>query len=199
MAAFPPPPPLRVMLVDDSESRSMELRLMLGKLGYEVVAEVFNARELYDKVAALAPDVIIIGTESPSRDTLEHVALLSERDPRPIVMFSADRTGESIRAATGAGVSAYVVDGLSASRVEPIIAAAVARFEAFQAMRQELAQAQTRLSDRKLIERAKGVLMKARKLDEEQAYAALRRMAMERSITIGEVAKRLLEVSDLLS
>jgi response regulator NasT len=193
-----PPVPLRIMLVDDSESRSLELRLMLTKLGYDVVAEVFNARELYARVSECAPDVIVIDTESPSRDTLEHVALLSEKHPRPIVMFSADRTGESIRAATGAGVSAYIVDGLSAGRVEPIIAAAVARFEAFQAMRHELAQAQTRLSDRKLVERAKGVLMKARKLDEEQAYAALRRMAMERSITIGEVAKRLLAVSDLL-
>jgi len=192
------PASLRIMLVDESESRSLELSLMLAKLGYEVVAEVSNPRELYAKVRELAPDVIIIDTESPSRDTLEHVALLSERDPRPIVMFSADRTSESIRAATGAGVSAYIVDGLSASRVEPIIAAAVARFEAFQKMRHELARAQTQLSDRKLVERAKGVLMKARKLDEEQAYAALRRMAMERSITIGEVAKRLLEVSDLL-
>jgi len=192
------PPALRIMLVDESESRSLELRLMLGKLGYDVVAEVCNPRELYARVRELAPDVIIIDTESPSRDTLEHVALLSERDPRPIVMFSADRTSETIRAATGAGVSAYVVDGLQASRVEPIVAAAVARFEAFQGMRHALAKAQTQLSDRKLIERAKGVLMKARKLDEEQAYAALRRMAMERSITIGEVAKRLLEVSDLL-
>jgi response regulator NasT len=91
-----------------------------------------------------------------------------------------------------------VVDGLSASRVEPIIAAAVARFEAYQAVKHALAKANTRLSDRKLIERAKGVLMTARKLSEEDAYAALRRMAMERSITLGEVAKRLLEVSDLL-
>jgi response regulator NasT len=95
-------------------------------------------------------------------------------------------------------VSAYVVDGLSAARVEPIVAAAVARFEAFQAVKHVLAQANTRLSERKLIERAKGVLMKARKLSEEDAYAALRRMAMERSVAIGEIAKRLLEVSDLL-
>jgi response regulator NasT len=191
-------PPLRIMLVDDSESRSLELRLMLEKLGYEVVAEVFKPRDLYAAVSRLAPDVIIIDTDSPTRDTLEHVALLSAREPRPIVMFSADRSGDAIRAATGAGVSAYVVDGLSATRVEPIIAAAVARFEAFQSMKHQLAQANTRLSERKLVDRAKGVLMKARKLSEEEAYAALRRMAMERSITIGEVAKRLLEVSDLL-
>jgi response regulator NasT len=186
------------MLVDDSESRSLELRLMFEKLGHEVVAEVFKPRELYATVSRLAPDLIIIDTDSPTRDTLEHVALLSERRPRPIVMFSADRSGAAIRAATGAGVSAYVVDGISAARIEPIIAAAVARFEAFQAVKHELAQANTRLSERKLVERAKGVLMKARKLSEEDAYAALRRMAMERSITLGEVAKRLLEVSDLL-
>jgi response regulator NasT len=191
-------PTLRIMLVDDSEPRSRELRQMLGDLGHDVVAEVRNPRELYAKVKTLAPDVIIIDTDSPSRDTLEHVALLSEHDPRPIVMFSADRDGETIRAATRAGVSAYVVDGLSATRVEPIIAAAVARFDAFQAVKHELVQAHTRLSERKLVERAKGVLMKARKLSEEDAYAALRRMAMERSITIGEVARRLLEVSDLL-
>lgn len=91
-----------------------------------------------------------------------------------------------------------MVDGLSAARVEPIIAAAVARFDAFQAVKHELAQARTRLSERKLVERAKGLLMKARKLSEEDACAALRRMAMERSITMGEVTKRLLEVSDLL-
>lgn len=190
--------PLRIMLVDDSESRSPDLRRMLETLGYDVVAEVFKPRELYATVSRFAPDVIIIDTDSPTRDTLEHVALLSERQPRPIVMFSADRSVDAIRAATGAGVSAYVVDGLSATRVEPIVAAAMARFEAFQAVKRELAQANTRLSERKLVERAKGVLMKARKLSEEDAYAALRRMAMERSITIGEVAKRLLEASELL-
>ncbi len=190
-------PTLRIMLVDDSESRSRELRLMLSDLGHDVVAVVRNPRELYAKVKTMAPDVIIIDTDSPSRDTLEHVALLSEQDPRPIVMFSADRDGDAIRAATRAGVSAYVVDGLSATRVEPIIAAAVARFDAFQAMKQELAQAHTRLSERKLVERAKGVLMKARGISEDEAYAALRRTAMERSITIGEVAKRVLEVSGL--
>lgn len=192
------PSALRIMLVDDSEPRSRELRRLLGDLGHDVVAEVRNPRELYAKVKTMAPDVIIIDTDSPSRDTLEHVALLSERDPRPIVMFSADRDGDTIRAATRAGVSAYVVDGLSATRVEPIIAAAVARFDAFQAMKHELAQAHTRLSERKLVERAKGVLMKVRGISEEEAYAALRRTAMERSITIGEVARRVLEVSGLI-
>lgn len=193
---MPVPPALRVMLVHESKTRSPELRLMLGKLGYEV--EVSSPRDVYARVRELAPDVIIIDTESPSRDMLEQVALLSEREPRPIVMFSNDPAGDTIRAATRAGVSAYVVGGLATHRIGPIIAAAVARFEAFQAVRKDLAQARAQLAERKLIERAKGVLMKARRLDEAQAYAALRRMAMERSVTIGEVAKRLLEVSDLL-
>ena len=192
-------PALRVMLVDESESRSLELSLMLAKLGYEVVAEVSNPRELYAKVRELAPDVIIIDTESPSRDTLEHVALLSERDPRPIVMFSADRTSETIRAATGAGVSAYIVDGLSASRVEPIIAAAVARFDAFQKMRHELARAQTQLSDRKLVERAKGVIMRQKGIDEAEAYALMRRQAMHKSVRLVDIANTINEAERMLN
>lgn len=190
---------LRIMLVDDSESRSLVVRLMLENLGYLVVAEVFEPHRLYDAVRQHQPDVIIIATESPTRDTLEHVALLSEREPRPIVMFSTDRDQQTIRAAVRAGASAYVVDGLAPERVSPIIEAAIARFEAFQEMRRELDQVRTKLSERKLIERAKGVLMKARGMSEEDAYAALRSMAMERSIGIGELARQVLSVSSLLA
>ena len=189
---------LRVMLVDDSESRSLVVRLMLENLGYLVVAEVFEPRVLYEAVRRHQPDVIIIDTESPSRDTLEHVALLSEREPRAIVMFSADRDQQTIRAAVRAGASAYVVGGLAAERVEPIIEAAIARFESFQDVRRELAQVRTKLSERKTIERAKGVLMKARAMTEDEAYVALRSMAMERSISLGELSRQLLSVSSLL-
>jgi response regulator NasT len=189
---------LRVMLVDDSESRSLVVRVMLESLGYLVVAEIFEPRLLYDAVRRHQPDVIIIDTDSPTRDTLEHVAMLSEREPRPIVMFSADRDQQTIRAAVHAGASAYVVDGLAAERVEPVIAAAIARFESFQAVRRELAQVRTKLSERKLVERAKGVLMKARGMSEDEAYVALRSMAMERSISVGELARQLLSVSSLL-
>lgn len=187
------------MLVEDSESRSLVVRLMLENLGYLVVAEVFEPRLLYDAVRRHLPDVIIIDTASPSRDTLEHIAMLSEREPRPIVMFSADRDQQRIRAAVRAGASAYVVDGLAAERVSPIIEAAIARFESFQTIRRELAQVRTKLSERKLVERAKGVLMKARGMSEEDAYAALRSMAMERSIGIGELARQVLSVSSLLA
>lgn len=189
---------LRVMIVDDSEERSLYLRLMLEQVGYTVVAEVFEPRRIYDAVTDRKPDVIIIDTESPSRDTLEHIAVLSETAPRPIVMFSADRASDTIREAVQAGVSAYIVDGLDAARVQPIIEVAMARFESFQAVKTELAQVKTKLSERKLVEKAKGVLMKARTIDEDAAYGALRKMAMERNLTIGEVSRQLLAVSDLL-
>jgi response regulator NasT len=189
---------LRVMIVDDSEERSLYLRLMLEQVGYTVVGEIFEPRKLYDAVRDRSPDVIIIDTESPSRDTLEHIAQLSETDPRPIVMFSSDSGSASIREAVQAGVSAYIVDGLTAERVKPIIEVAIARFESYQAVKTELAQVKTKLSDRKLVERAKGVLMKARSINEDEAYSALRKMAMERSLTIGEVSRQLLAVSDLL-
>ena len=192
---------LRVMIVDDSadsQSRSLYLRLMLEQVGYEVVAEVFEPRKIYDAVRTRTPDVIIIDTESPSRDTLEHIAQLSETDPRPIVMFSSDRGSDTIREAVEAGVSAYIVDGLAAERVKPIIEVAIARFESFQAVKTELAKVKTKLSERKRVEKAKGVLMKARSITEDEAYSALRKMAMERSLTIGEVSRQLLAVSDLL-
>ncbi len=192
---------LRVMIVDDgadSQSRSLYLRLMLEKVGYMVVSEVFEPRRIYDAVRTQQPDVIIVDTDSPSRDTLEHIAILSETEPRPIVMFASDRESDTIREAVQAGVSAYIVDGLAAERVKPIVDVAMARFESFQAVRTELAQVKTKLSDRKTIERAKGVLMKARAINEDEAYAALRKMAMERSLTIGEVSRQFLAVSDLL-
>lgn len=189
---------LRVMIVDDSEARSLYLRLMLEQVGYTVVAEVFEPRRIYDAVKTRKPDIIIVDTESPSRDTLEHIALLSAKDPRPIVMFSSDRGSDTIREAVQAGVSAYIVDGLTAERVKPIIEVAIARFESFQAVRTELAQVKTKLSERKVVERAKGVLMQARSIGEAEAYAALRKMAMERNLTIGEVSRQFLAVSDLL-
>lgn len=193
---------LRVMIVDDgadSQRRSLLLRLMLEKVGYLVVAEVFEPRRIYEAVKTREPDIIIVDTESPSRDTLEHIALLSAKDPRPIVMFSSDRGSDTIREAVQAGVSAYIVDGLAAERVKPIIEVAMARFESFQAVKAELAQVKTKLSERKVVEKAKGVLMKARSIGEEEAYAALRKMAMERGLTIGEVSRQFLAVSDLLA
>jgi response regulator NasT len=129
---------------------------------------------------------------------LEHLVVMSERGPRPVVMFTNDGAPEVIREAVRACVSAYVVGGLDAARVKSIIDVAVARFEDFQRLRTELAEANVRLSERKVIERAKGILMKTRGLDEETAYSLLRKNAMDRKLRIADVAQQLIDAAGLL-
>jgi response regulator NasT len=190
---------LRIMLFDETPDRSLYLRLMLERLGYEVVAEIDNAGRLHDEVARLSPDAIIIETDSPSRDTLEHLCLISDNCPRPIVMFTQDGDSALIREAVRAGVTAYVVDGLAPDRVKPIIETALARFEAFQRVKHELALTRTRLSERKLIERAKGILMREKNLGEEEAYRMLRKFAMDKSTTLAKVCEQVIAVATLLA
>lgn len=190
---------MRVLVFDESPERIAVLREGLERAGYEVAAAVASPLELLRAVDAVKPDVIIIDTESPSRDVLEHVVLITRDQPRPIVMFSSDDAPGAIRKAVRAGVSAYVVDGLDATRVKSIVEVAVARFHDHQRLRAELAEANLKLSERKLVERAKGILMKARGMDEDEAFQALRRMAMDRGKRLGEIAQQLIDMTDLLS
>ena len=189
---------MRVLVVDESEERGEILREGLARAGHEVTASLTSAIALLKTIDELQPDVIVIDTDSPSRDTLEHLVAVSQHGPRPVVMFANDGAPETIREAVRAGVSAYVVDGLDAGRIRTIIDVAVARFEDFQRLRAELAAANLKLSDRKVIDQAKGVLMKTRGLDEEAAYAFLRKAAMDRKLKLAEVAQRLVDAADLL-
>jgi response regulator NasT len=189
---------LRVMLVDDTPERSFYLRLVLERLGYEVVAEISNPGRLHDEVLRLSPDAIIVDTDSPSRDTLENICVITENCPRPIVMFAHDPARQSIREAVRAGVNAYVVDGLSPERIAPIVETAVARFEAFQAVKEELAETRNKLSERKLVERAKGILMKEKGLSEDAAYRLLRKLAMDKNLSLGALAEQVVTVAKLL-
>jgi two-component system, response regulator / RNA-binding antiterminator len=189
---------MRVLVVDESEERAEILRDGLHRAGYEVSASLSSPVALLKTIDQLKPDVIVIDTDSPSRDVLEHLVVMSRHTPRPVVMFASDGKAETIRQAVRAGVSAYVVDGLDPARVRPIVEAAVARFEDFQALRAQLAEANLKLSERKLVERAKGLLMKNRGLDENTAYAALRKMAMDRKLKLAEVAQRVVDAADLL-
>src|SRR5471030_1794037 len=191
-------PKLRVLVIDESPERAAVLRHGLELGGHQVVAALPNALDLLKHVESLQPDVIIIDTESPSRDVLEHVVMVSRDQPRPIVMFATDSDTLTIREAVKAGVSAYIVDGLGAGRVQPIIDVAMARFEEFQALRNQLEQATTKLSERKLIERAKGILMKSRKLPEQEAYDSLRRTAMARNLSVAELARQVIAMSELM-
>lgn len=190
---------VRVLIVDDSPGRTSVLREGLEAAGYEVAATLTSPLELLRAVDDKKPDVIIIETESPSRDVLEHVVLITRDQPRPIVMFSGDDAPDTIREAVRAGVSAYVVDGLDAARVKSIVEVAVARFDEHQRLRAELAEVNLKLAERKLVERAKGILMKARGMDEEEAFHALRRMAMDRGKRLAEIAKQVIDMADLLT
>jgi two-component system, response regulator / RNA-binding antiterminator len=190
--------PLRVLLIDDGAHRVRLIRDELVAQGHEVVGVVDSARVVHDAVERLKPDAVIVDSESPSRDTLEHLALLSTRNPRPVVVFAEDGADDPMRQAMAAGVSAYVVAGLQPQRVAPVLRVAIARFEQDQRLREELASARQQLSQRKVIDRAKGLLMKRQGLGEEEAYALLRKTAMDKGLKMADLAQRLVDAADLL-
>lgn len=189
---------LRVLVVDESRMRAADICAGLALAGHQVAAILPSALDLADQVGKLRPDVILIETDSPSRDTLEHLGVVNREAPRPVVIFARESDADVIRAAVRAGVSAYVVDGLDPQRIQPVIEVARARFEDYQALRRELADATQKLSERKLVERAKGILMKSRNMDEDAAYKALRRLAMDRGKPLAAVARDVVDMAKLL-
>ena len=189
---------LRVLIIDESRSRAAELSASLITAGHQVAAVMPSALDLTRQIEAIKPDVVLIETDSPSRDTLEHLAVMDRAMPRPVIILTADDDTTLMRDAFHAGVSAYIVDNVDLARLRPIINVAIARFEAHQALKAELAAATQKLSERKRVERAKGLLMKTRGLDEEAAYAALRSLAMERAQPLAKVADDLLAMAKLL-
>lgn len=184
---------MRILLVDESATRAAIMRDGLEIAGHEVIATLSSPLELARAIPVLAPDVIIVDIESPTRDTLEHLVLSSQDQPRPIIMFANEGAPEQIREAMRAGVAAYVADDIDPQRVRSIIDVAVAQFEEFQRLRTELAQANRKLEERKVVERAKGLLMRTRGLTEDDAYAFMRKVAMSRKEKLVEVARRVLE------
>jgi response regulator NasT len=163
-----------------------------------MLAEVATPAALPKVVEEQRPDVVIIDTESPSRDTLEQLAVMNETAPRPVLMFSNDADQKLIHAAVSAGVSAYLVEGLEAARLAPILEVALARFAREEQLRKRLAEAENELADRKLIDRAKRLLMDRRKMSEPEAYAMLRKRAMDEGMKLAEVARQLVSMADLL-
>jgi two-component system, response regulator / RNA-binding antiterminator len=178
--------------------RSRSLRIGLLETGYNLVAVLPADAFLADRIRQLQPDMIIVDAESEARDALEHVVVATRDERRPIVMFTNDDDTSHVRDAVAAGVSAYIVAGLSSERIRPILDVAMARFQHEQALREELASTKTELHDRKLIERAKGLLMQRQGLSEQDAYGRLRKTAMSKNLKLVEVAQRMLDVADLL-
>lgn len=189
---------LRILLIDENPERAAVLNEALRAQGYELVARMAPRELSARRVAEIAPDVVIVDMDLPSRDTIDSMRQINDDQPRPIVMFVDQSDVGMIEQAMQAGVSAYIIDGLNVKRVKPILDVAIARFREFQALRDELKKTKATLHERKLIERAKGMLMREKKLSEEEAYAALRKLAMDRQQRLADVAETLLAFADLL-
>jgi response regulator NasT len=178
--------------------RGAALRIGLLESGYDIVASLPADLYLPERISQLQPDLIIIDAESDARDVLEHIVIASRDERRPIVLFTEDDTTSSMDAAMAAGVSAYIVAGLQAERIKPVLNVAMARFRQEQKLLAELDETRHKLAERKVIDRAKGLLMARQNLSEEQAYQKLRSMAMNKNLKLAEIAQRLLDVEDLL-
>jgi two-component system, response regulator / RNA-binding antiterminator len=190
--------PLKILVIDENPIRRAILETGLKDAGFENVTVLADTTALLDRIYTVGPDVIIIDLENPSRDVLEQMFQVSRIVRRPIAMFVDQSDRATIAAAMEAGVSAYIVDGLKKERVRAILDMTISRFGVFDRLRSELEETKSALKNRKIIEKAKGILMKTRGLDEEAAYALLRRTAMSKGKRIADVAESLLNTIDLL-
>ena len=178
--------------------RSAALRIGLLESGYDLIASLPADVFLPERIAQLQPDMIIVDSTSDARDILEHIVIATRDERRPIVLFTEDDAPASMDAALDAGVSAYIVAGLQAERVKSVLDVALARFRREQKLLGELAGTRQKLAERKLVDRAKGLVMTRYRLTEEQAYQRLRSMAMNKNMKLAELAQRLIDVEDLL-
>jgi two-component system, response regulator / RNA-binding antiterminator len=188
----------KIAIVDESPIRAAILEEGLREAGYTDVVRIEEMQSLLSRIYALDPDVIVIDLENPSRDILEQMFQVSRAVRRPIAMFVDQSDAASIQASVDAGVSAYIVDGLKKERLKSILDLCISRFNAFSKLQDELDRAKSALEDRKVIERAKGILMKLKGLSEDEAYVLLRSTAMREKKKIGEIAQSILTASELL-
>lgn len=185
-------------LAVEQAERSRLLRISLLENGYNIIAVLPTDTFLGERIAQLQPDMIVVDAESAARDALEHVVMATRDARRPIVLFTNDEDTTHVKDAVAAGVSAYIVAGLAPERIRPILDVAMARFQHEQQLRRELADARSELQERKVIDRAKGLLMQRQGLTEHQAYEKMRKTAMDRGLKLGDVAQRILDVAELL-
>jgi response regulator NasT len=190
--------PLKILIIDSNDERAAVVEAGLSDYGDAQILRMGLLTDLVRKIEEIQPDVIFVDVDSPDRDTLENMRSVTDVMPRPIVMFVEESEASLAEEALRAGVSAYIVDGLSSKRVKPILDVAILRFKVFQKMREELDKAKSDLASRKIVERAKGLLMEQRKLSEEDAYKLLRNTAMKEGKSILEIADSLISISRLL-
>jgi response regulator NasT len=189
---------LRIAVIDKNPLRAAILEDGLRAAGHLNVVHIDDTADLLDRIHAIDPDVILIDLESPSRDILEHMFKVSRLVARPIAMFVDRSDAAMIDAAIDAGISAYIVDGLRKDRVKPILDITISRFNAFAKLKKELESAKSQLEDRKMIDRAKLLVMRAKSIPEDQAYALMRQVAMNENKKIAEVARSIITAAELL-
>lgn len=189
---------LIIVVVEEDRDRAMSIVDALREAGNHEVHVIGSVTGLARKIAAHAPDVVLIDIDNPTRDMLEELTLASGPLDRPVAMFVSGAAGGLARTAVEAGMSAYVVDGLKPERLKPVMDTAIARFRMMRQMRNELAETRRALEERKIIDRAKGLLMKAKGIDEDAAYALLRKTAMDQGRRVADVAEALVTASGLL-
>ena len=190
---------LSIILVDPDRDKAIQIVDSLADAGFERIQVITEGSSLKRQIQSMNPDIVLIDMANPSRDMLEEMAVASQPMDRAVAVF-VDRSDDALTsAAIEAGVSAYVVDGLRPDRVKPVLDAAIARFNVFQRMRTELAETKRALEDRKVIDRAKGLIMKAKGIDEDAAYSLLRKAAMNQGKRLADVAEALVESAGLLS
>ena len=188
----------KIVIVDQNPIRAAILEEGLREAGFTGVVHINEMQSLLARIYALDPDIILIDLENPSRDVLEQMVQVSRAVRRPIAMFVDQSYAASIQASVDAGVSAYIVDGLKKERIKPILDLCVSRFNAFSKLQDELDRTKSALEERKVIERAKGILMKLKGLTEDEAYVLLRSTAMREKKKISEIAQSILTASELL-
>jgi two-component system, response regulator / RNA-binding antiterminator len=188
---------LSIVIVDENPVRAAILEGGLREAGHVNVVRIEGTAKLLARIYAIDPDVILIDLENPSRDVLEQMFQVSRIVKRPVAMFVDQADSASIQASVDAGVSAYIVDGLKKERIKSILDLCISRFNAFSRLQNELEQTKSALEERKVIDRAKGILMKAKKLSEEQAYALLRKTAMNENRKIADVAQSVITAAEL--
>ena len=188
----------KIVIVDESPIRAAILEEGLREAGFTGVVHISEMQSLLARIYALDPDVILIDLENPSRDVLEQMFQVSRAVKRPVAMFVDQSDSASIQASVDAGVSAYIVDGLKKERIKPILDLCISRFNAFSRLQDELDRTKSALEERKVIDRAKGILMKVKGLTEDEAYVLMRSTAMREKKKIGEIAQSILTASELL-
>ena len=190
---------MKIAVVDPQRERAGVIDEGLRDAGYRDIHHISEMSGLLERLSELAPDVILIDLENPNRDVLEQMFEVSRLVSRPIAMFVDDSDMSMIEAAVEAGVGAYVVDGMKKERIKAILATAITRFNTFSRLQSELHATKAALAERKVIDRAKGILMKAKGLTEDEAYALMRKTAMSQSKKLSEIAQSIVTAAELLS